>query len=269
MCAPKDENGPSVMDDMFAGWLAALEARHLADLRVPEVTRALRALSSAYVQRRHTIARGGALDSAGKRAAFALVYAPLHFLAMRHVVRHLQAQTPAPDTIVDLGCGTGAAGAAWAVEANGAPRVIGIDRHPWALAEARWTYRQLGLRGDARQGDAARFRPSPAFCARGRLCIIAAYALNELTEGSRQTLARTLIDAGTRGTRVLILEPISRAVTPWWDSVADDVVTAGGRNDEWHIPLDLPPMLRMFDKAAGLEHRAIKARSLYLWQQSA
>jgi hypothetical protein len=33
-------------------WVAALEERHLADLRVPEVTKALRALSSAYVERR-------------------------------------------------------------------------------------------------------------------------------------------------------------------------------------------------------------------------
>jgi hypothetical protein len=252
------------MDDLFAGWMAALEARHLADLRVPEVTRALRALSSAYVERRHTISRGSALESAGKRAAFALVYAPLHFLAMRHVVQRLQAEKPTPLTIVDLGCGTGAAGAAWAVQAEGVPRVIGIDRHPWALAEARWTYRQLGVRGDTRQADAARFRPAPAVSTTGGLCIVAAYLLNELPQGSRQALARTLVDAGARGARVLIVEPIARSVTPWWGALADDVVRAGGRNDEWNIALDLPPLVRMFDKAAGLDHRALKARSLYV-----
>ena len=70
----------------FADWLVALEERHLADLRVPEVTRALRALSSAYVERRHKVAAGAALDSAGKRAAFALFYAPLHYLAIAHIV---------------------------------------------------------------------------------------------------------------------------------------------------------------------------------------
>ena len=58
-------------------WVAALEARHLADLRVQEATRAVCALSSAYVERRGERMRG-ALDSAGKRAAFALFYAPLH-----------------------------------------------------------------------------------------------------------------------------------------------------------------------------------------------
>src|SRR3954467_6511275 len=94
---------PSVFDN----WLRELEARHLADLRVPEVTRALRALSSAYVERRHKVASGSTLDSAGKRAAFALYYAPLHFIATRLVVEALGAQAPAPGSILDIGCGTG------------------------------------------------------------------------------------------------------------------------------------------------------------------
>jgi hypothetical protein len=63
---------------------------------------------------------------------------------------------------------------------------------------------------------------------------------------------------------VLIVEPIARTIAPWWDTVANEVVSRGGRNDEWTIPLDLPPLLQMFDKAAGLDHRELKARSLYL-----
>src|SRR3954453_4747129 len=110
----------------FDQWLRELEARHLADLRVPEVTRALRALSSAYVERRHKVSSGATLDSAGKSAAFALFYAPLHFVATYHVVQALAATGARPRTILDLGCGTGAAGAAWAVAAGGAPMVSGI-----------------------------------------------------------------------------------------------------------------------------------------------
>src|SRR5215208_1298428 len=118
----------------FDEWVAALEQRHLADLRVPEVTRALRALSSAYVERRHVVARGGSLDSAGKRAAFALFYAPLHFLTASHVIISLDASThPPPSTIVDVGCGTGAAGAARGVAAGCSPVIVGLDRHPWAI----------------------------------------------------------------------------------------------------------------------------------------
>jgi methylase of polypeptide subunit release factors len=134
-------------------WLDALEKRHLANLRFAEVTRALRALSSAYVERRREGAPRGALDSAGKRAAFALFYAPLHFIAVGSVVEALAAQSPAPRRILDVGCGTGVAGAAWAIAATPAPAVLGIDRHAWAAAEARWTYRQLGLRGHAQSGE--------------------------------------------------------------------------------------------------------------------
>src|ERR687892_691333 len=112
--------------DTFAHWLSALESRHLADLRIAEVTRALRALSSAYVERRHTVARGAALDSHGKRAAFALFYAPLHFLVTRHVVAALGSDAATPSSVIDIGCGTGAAGAAWALDAGGVP-VVGID----------------------------------------------------------------------------------------------------------------------------------------------
>ena len=237
--------------------MTALEARHLSELRVPEVTRALRALSSAYVERRKTVSRGGALDSAGKRAAFALFYAPLHFLATTHVVRALGADAPPPAAILDAGCGTGAGGAAWALTAGGVP-VTGIDRHPWAVDEARWTYRHFGLRGQARQGDVARLPPPRAGGA-----IIAAYVLNELDDAARRALEDRLFDAARRGTRVLILEPIARGVTPWWPATVDRFAAAQARADEWRFTADLPPFLRLLDKAAGLDHRELTAKSLY------
>ena len=249
----------SATPDIFADWLAALEARHLADLRVPEVTRALRALSSAYVERRHKVAAGATLDSSGKRAAFALFYAPLHFIATAHVVRALQADTPPPSTILDIGCGTGAAGAAWAIAAGGTPTVSGIDRHPWAVDEARWTYRQLRLHGHARQGDATRIphlKPGSA--------AVAGYVLNELPEASRHKVEASLLAAAAGGTRVLVLEPIARSLAPWWDDAAARFEAAGGRADEWRVPVDLPPLLKLFDDAAGLNHRELKLRSLFI-----
>jgi hypothetical protein len=238
----------------MASWLRALEARHMADLRLPEVTRALRALSSAYVERRHALARGAALDSSGKRAAFALFYAPLHFLVTQHVVDSLGACTPT--TVVDLGCGTGAAGAAWALACGGTPRVVGIDRHPWAVEEARWTYRHFHLDGHARQGDAARFRP-PA----GDVGIVSAYVLNELPPAARDAVLGILVAARAR---VLIIEPISRAAAPWWDAAQQTIQAAGGRADEWRIALNLPPLVAKLDVAAGLDHREVKARSLFI-----
>src|SRR6188508_3277395 len=98
-------------------WLAALDERHLANLTQSEVTRALRALSSCYVERREKLASGGPLDSAGKRAAFALFYAPLHFMVTREIVRALPG-VGETERLLDLGCGTGSAGGACALEVD-------------------------------------------------------------------------------------------------------------------------------------------------------
>ena len=104
------------MTGPFPAWFAALERRHLETLEFREVRKALQALSSLYVERRGRLAEGAALDSAGKRAAFALFYGPLHFLLVRSIVRELKTAALPPRAILDLGCGTGVAGAAWALE---------------------------------------------------------------------------------------------------------------------------------------------------------
>ena len=198
------------------------------------------------------------LDSAGKRAAFALFYAPLHFLTTYLIVRALEAEAPAPRAILDIGCGTGAAGAAWATAAGSAPPLIGIDRHSWAVDEAKWTYRRLGLDGRARQGNLARLPPL-----RPGTAVVAAYVLNELPGPQREQLEDRLIEAIGQGVGVLVVEPIARSITPWWNLTASRIEAAGGRSDEWRFPVDLPPGLRLLDKAAGLDHRELTARSAY------
>ncbi|HKQ60062.1 MAG TPA: hypothetical protein VJS92_02180, partial [Candidatus Polarisedimenticolaceae bacterium] len=42
------------------------------------------------------------------------------------------------------------------------------------------------------------------------------------------------------------------------------VRAAGGRADEWRLPAELPEPLRKLDRAAGLDHRELTARSLWL-----
>jgi hypothetical protein len=238
-------------------WLAALDARYLSDLTPSEVARALRALSSCYVERRGRLGQGSALGSAGKRAAFALYYAPLHFLLVRHILRALPVHHARITAIQDLGCGTGSAGAAWALETPGA-RVSGFDRHPWAVAEANWTYRQLGIEGRAVQLDIARVQLPPA---KGT-AVIAAYAMNEVPDAVRSVLLRRLLDAGSSGTSVLVIEPIARRVAPWWRSWEASFEAAGGRADEWRFPAALPARQRDLAKAAGLDPRELTARSL-------
>jgi SAM-dependent methyltransferase len=243
-------------------WLAAAEHRYLADLRVQEITRALRALSSAYVERRD---RGsgqrvhGALETAGKRAAFALYYAPLHFIAVTEALRTLRAADSAPESILDLGCGTGAAGAAWAVAAGSTPTIIGIDRHPWAIAEARWTFSQLGLKGFAKQGDVERL---PAV--RSNAAVVVAYTLNELSDAARGRVEQELCDRARRGGRLLILEPLARGVAPWWQDTAKRLIALGGRADEWKLTIEVPPVVRRLGTAAGLNFRELRFQTIYL-----
>jgi hypothetical protein len=248
----------SAIDSRISAWLTALEARHLANLKVSEVTRALRALSSAYVERRQVVARGGTLDTAGKRAAFALYYAPLHLLTTMAVVNEIGAATPPPPSIVDVGCGTGVGGAAWALSAGGSPFITGIDRHPWAIEEARWTYHALGVAGRTRQGDAQRLPATK----RGD-GVIAAYVLNELPDAIREAVVAELLRRASMGTRVLIVEPIARAIAPWWQEAARRFEAVDGRADEWRFAVEQPAIITLFGKAAGLNHREVKARTIY------
>src|SRR6185503_11525144 len=111
----------------FDNWLRALEERHLADLTFPEVARALRALSSTYVERRSRLTTGAALSGAGKRAAFALFYGPLHYLLVREIALAIGFKPARLTTLLDLGCGTGAAGAAWAQALPKLPASVGVD----------------------------------------------------------------------------------------------------------------------------------------------
>lgn len=242
-------------------YLAALEERHLADLRFSDVTRALRALSSAYVERRETaLADRKALDGAGKRAAFALYYGPIHFLLVQHIVGELGA-APERGTVVDLGCGTGVAGAAVATSATKALSVLGIDTHPWALDEARFTYQAFGLRAEVRRGHATRTR-FPADTS----FIVAAFVVNELKDDDRKILLHEIprLKAGATSPAVLIVEPISQRISPWWDEWANEFKKIGGRADEWRIRMEAPPIVKRLSKAAGLRPEVLTARTLFV-----
>ena len=240
------------------GWIEALQARHRAPFTNSEFLKAVRALSARYVERRGQLPDRSPLDSAAKRAAFAAFYGPLHFLTVSHIVTALGAAARAGEHLVDLGCGTGVASAAWALASAARPRIVGIDLHVWALEEAAWTWRTLGLDARGRRGDVLHAKIE------ARASIIAGWSVNELDQRTRGTLLTRVLDAASRGSAVLIVEPIGRRATPWWPEWEAAFRAQGGRSDDWRFDEPLPPVLAELDEAAGFRRDALSAKTLWI-----
>ena len=243
----------------FERWYSALEARHLAQLTFPEVRRALEALSAVYVERRDKLGRGADLDGAGKRAAFALFYAPLHFATAQLICEQLALPALARSRVVDLGAGTGVVGAAAALACGGKVAIDAVDRSAWALGEARWNWEHFGLDGRTRPGDLLRHRFAPE----GALVTLG-WTVNELDDAGRASLFTSIDKWHRAGAAILVLEPIARRMSPWWDGWRESFALRGGTSREWRFPAELPERLRLLYKAAGMDHRELTARSLFL-----
>lgn len=241
------------------GWLRALEARHARGLSFRELRTGVVALSRIYVEGREKLERGAVFQGRAKKAAFACYYTPLHFLLVREVTASLGLAARTPRHVLDLGCGLGAAGAAVSLATSSGrhtARVDGIDRNPWAVAEARRTLAELGLEGRMRQGLVGAARIDGRYDT-----VVAAFTVNELSEPDRASLLATLLER--RGT-VLVVEPIARRTAPWWDAWARAFEARGGRADTWRFPAELPESLQKLDRASGLDHRELTARTIFL-----
>ena len=249
---------PPPVPGNLESWFPQLWKRHTQELTFQEIRKAVQALSRGYVEKRGRHVTS-ALGSAGKRAGFALFYGPLHFLLLQNICRELEISKYKYNRIIDLGCGTGVSGAAFALAARSRPEILGFDRNPWAVQETGWTYRTIGLRGNARSGDVIRVR-LPGL-GNG---IVAAFTANELGAKDREKLKTGLLEAASKGAAVLVVEPIARRLTPWWREWSQAFVDAGGRADDWRFETALPDSLKLMDKAAGLDHRELTGRSLWL-----
>jgi len=247
-------------------WIDGLLARHTRAMRRSEFLKAIRALSVRYVERRGALRERSPLDSAGKRAAFAGFFAPLHFLTTRAIVSSLGTAAPVT-TIVDLGCGTGVAGAAWALAEPVAPAIRGIDLLAWTLVEARENWRALGVSGRAFRGDLVTQLErapliTPAAADLSRTGLVLGWSVNELAADDRQRATARLIETGIRGARVLVIEPIATSLVPWWADFAERATAAGARAEEWRFDAPLPPTLADLSRDAGFDRRELTARSV-------
>lgn len=240
-------------------WIAEIQQRYESTLTFPEIRKGVVALSRIYVEERRRIDRGAAFNGAGKRAAFACFYSPLHFLLVREIVSALGAEREPPRRIFDLGCGLGVAAAAWGTLCERKPQIAGFDKSSWAAEEARWLLSKLGLRGRIQQKSLHDAPPAGKGDA-----VVAAFAVNELGARGRAKLLDQLLAVGKKGASVLVVEPLARRASPWWPEWQERFLEASGRADEWRFAVSLLPSLALLDRAAGLDHRELTARSLYL-----
>jgi SAM-dependent methyltransferase len=244
----------------FDAWQERALARFSPPLRFSELRRGVQALSSLYVER-----RGGgnlasrSLEGAAKRAAFACFYAPLHFLTLFHALRG--EALGEPQRILDLGCGTGAAGAALAAALGGAAsgaRLLALDRSGFALGETRHTHAAFGLRGGTRRG----VLPGALPALRAGDLALAAWCANELSPEEREALRAALAAGAARGAGVVVADPPATAAAPWWRAWVAAFAGAGGGAREFRVRLELPAALGRLDRAAGLDHSELGARVL-------
>ena len=260
--------------DLADAWVGDLLSRHASQFTRPELLKAIRALSARYVEQRASLSRRSALDSAGKRAAFAAFYAPLHALTVRAVAIALDVRAAGVGQVIDLGCGTGAASIGWALATDERPRIVGVDRDQWASQEASWNWRRLGLSGRVERGDLVhalgatiadagrrRRRTNPRD---GGTALVFGWSLNELDSATRVHAFDLVLKASTAGIATLVVEPVARTATPWWRDWAARVVHSGGRDDLWKFAPDLPRRLADLDEAAGFRREHLGARTLWL-----
>ena len=250
-------------------WIDRVIERHTRTMTRPEFLKAVRALSVRYVEQRSALRDKSPLDSAGKRAAFAGFYAPLHFLTVQQIVASLELGRRQIETIVDLGCGTGVAGAAWALAPENPARVMAVDLNKWALDEARWNLDALGVRARTSHGNLveslqqlnsttprARHRSN-----RDGEGVILGWSLNELGDADRTRAIDLILAVAAHGVTIVVVEPIATRLVSWWRSFAGRAAGAGARIDEWKFDTPLPPALADLDEAAGFRRESLSARS--------
>jgi SAM-dependent methyltransferase len=251
-------SGP--LREAFDRWSDATLARHVPPLTFTELRKGVQALVQLYSIRPASQARRErAHEGASKRAAQATYFAQLHFLAVHHALVMLDgAETfGRVDRVVDLGCGTGGAGAAAALTLPGQPLVEGIDRSGWALEAARATWSDLGLTGRARRATLpralARQEPGTLICL--------AWVLDELQRSERDALLRTVRASLHRGAGLAVVEPAGRP-PGWWGAWADALAPLGVRDELIRVSIERPRLVRELDRAARLDHQVIGARLL-------
>jgi hypothetical protein len=244
----------------FEHWLDEGVRLYSAELEFREIRKGVQALSTLYVERRDEAPFGGRpFEGRGKRAAQATYFGPLHFLAVHHALAEFGAEDLADvRRVLDLGCGTGATGAALASTLTSRPPLLGLDRSGWALGEARRAWTSFGLRGRVRRGVLPAALPE----LRPGDLLALGWTVNELDDTARDKLLDRLDDALERGCGLFVAEPLSTRVSPWWPQWEERLGARGAQARVARLTVIRPPWIERLDRASALDHRTIGARAL-------
>ncbi len=244
----------------FDAWLGANRERYEAELTFTEIRKGVQALGELYAERRGQ--RGlaeKASEGRGKRAAHATYFAALHFLTTCHAIEMADPETfGRVRRIHDLGCGTGATGAAAALSLPAPVRVTGYDCSRWALDEARASYGVLGVDGRTQRAELPEGFPRAG---RGDLLALG-WTLSELPAAARRVLVKRIVTAAKRGAALLVLEPLSLELGDWWFELARELEALGIGEFPIRVSIERPRFIQHMDKAARLDHQVVGARLL-------
>jgi len=247
--------------DVEAAYRLFLEERfefYSESLRFAELRKGVQALSTFYVQERKRLGGSKIFSSLGKRAAFELYYAPRHFYLLREILRGLGQPVP-PGRLFDLGCGNGICSAAWASLCQSAPKIVARDISSHAVDQAKVLYRALDLRANVGRGSVLKMPDVGA----GDILVLG-FVVNELSQSDRQSLKRLLLNRVRKGSGLLLIEPLAKTPSRWWEEWVGAFPKEKAREDMWKFSVDLPTAVFDLGKAAGLRPAQLGARSLYV-----
>jgi hypothetical protein len=94
--------------------------------------------------------------------------------------------------------------------------------------------------------------------------VVAAFTVNEMNTSDRAAMLEHLLRHVDNGGHLLVVEPLAGFVAPWWKTWQQAFESAGGRSDEWRVRMALPAIVEKLDRAAGLNHRELTGRSLWI-----
>lgn len=244
-------------------WWAKLEAIHnesRAGLTRRAWHQAIQAASRNYTSQRQRLSQSVAPSPAIQLAQHGY-YGVMHALIVQAIAAYFHIQQWPFQRLIDIGCNTGVAGLTLCAQLPTITSYIGLEPQRWAAKKAKQFQLACAIPGKIFSGTGLTWQPQ-----KGDL-ILLSFVLNEMTESQRKVLHSKLLHHLEKGAGILIIEPIARHITPWWDSWLQSFLpwSYSQANLQKAWPVQTPQMWFESHHGAGFHHQRWKARSLWIY----